>query len=546
VGGVAEASGYGICAADGRLTRASSGPRGGGTNLGKASITAVGMWRRLFAIVLAVLSYALFGLAAASIHAERSLPFSVEEAGPIPAALSGYLFGTPHGLIDSGLDKFFREDAAAMPAETAVQSAIELRIDQAHDRLLVKDGNGIGSILMVRAAFALFGPHAYALPYFLILVLGISALAFVLRYQDWRIAAVPIVFTGLTLLPLTAYAIPTIYMACPFGGVRSYAIAGILAALHWCFAAAGKDDAPLAGRAIRWALLIIQIAILGFAILVRGSPVYLLGPVFVVGAHHLWRNRSWAGVRAVAMRVVVPTVALFTLLSMIAPLAFPEYVQAGRDHAGVWHRVFVSFDLHPAWPFPGLREKYPCPLIPEGLVKGGSDRSGHCVWLTYVSQNGLSIEQGQAGTYDAQYEAVLRRAVWYVVRTYPVQTFETFFYVKPRLIIGLVMRTVTQVFRSFGDGSRREVKIVVMLQFAILLLLLMTWPLRSLLPGIGSAVSIASLFPLFGLVPPLVVWPGVPTTLDFVVYVLCAVTISIWLLLAVVADAAGRHVFLRH
>jgi len=48
----------------------------------------------------AVLSFVVFAFAVLSLHQERSIPFVIEENGPIPVALSHFLFGAAGGLVD--------------------------------------------------------------------------------------------------------------------------------------------------------------------------------------------------------------------------------------------------------------------------------------------------------------------------------------------------------------------------------------------------------------------------------------------------------------
>src|SRR5262249_51833729 len=155
---------------------------------------------------------------------------------------------------------------------------------------IVQDGNGVGGIAITEAAFALFGPSAQALSLFFLALMGISAATFVGRYQGQRMSVVPVLFLGLTLLLLTTLTTTPMSSQVPIGGLRYYAVVGILPALHWCFEFIGDDDSP--DKSTRCALLIIQVVVLGLAILVRGSPIYLLAPVIVCAAVWFWRRRA--------------------------------------------------------------------------------------------------------------------------------------------------------------------------------------------------------------------------------------------------------------
>src|SRR5580704_3842437 len=173
---------------------------------GMQSISSTRWLRLVAANALAVFSFGLFAVAVLSLHQERSVPFDLEEAGPFPVVLSHYLFGAKDGLFDSALRSFFLEQGRT-PAEEAIARALKSGIEPAHDLKPSDDGTGIGPIVMVRAAFALFGVQARALPYFFVLVLGISTVAFMLRFQDRRIFAIPVLFTAFTALILSPLAL---------------------------------------------------------------------------------------------------------------------------------------------------------------------------------------------------------------------------------------------------------------------------------------------------------------------------------------------------
>jgi len=90
-------------------------------------------------------------------------------------------------------------------------------------------------------------------------------------------------------------------------------------------------------------------------------------------------------------------------------LAFPEFAAQGRLYGLVWHRAFIGFVENPAWPFPGMREKYDCSAqIPDGLAPGVLDRNGLCVWDAYGPNRTRSMEEVGNELFDGNYEAALR------------------------------------------------------------------------------------------------------------------------------------------
>jgi hypothetical protein len=488
---------------------------------------------------LAALSFVVFAFAVLSLHQERSIPFVIEENGPFPVVLSHFLFGASGGLVDSSLSNFFWRDVPGVPAEEAVERAIDRTFVQAHDLAPMQDGNGIGAIVMVRIAFALFGVHAHALPYFFILVLGLSTAAFIFRYQDKRIFAVPALFMAFTALILTSVTSPGWDSQVPFGGVRSYAIVGILAALHWCFELTVDRTVFRFGDRMRWFLLSVQIAVLSLAILVRGSPIYLLGPVFAVAIYQIRRNWGKPGLlRVILLRLAIPAAALIVIPSSIAPLAFPDYVRGGRAATLVWHRVLISFGVHPEWPFAGLRETYRCPGIPEGLVMSVVDRNGHCVWLAYAQAHALSSEQLTLGVYGAEYERTMRAAVFDIARTHPKEAFETFFFYKPELLVSITRN----MLRLKWLDAPPFTCVLFLLQFAIVIAFIAGWPIRAALVDAAQATGLASIFLIFSTIPQFAAWSVPSTMTDFFVYVVCGGVMASWLAFVATTRAIGRLV----
>ena len=486
---------------------------------------------------LAALSFIIFATAALSLHQWRSIPFAVEQNGPFPVVLSHFLLGAPPGLVDSGLRDFFWQGSRYATADEALNRAVR-EAKATHDLAPITDGNGIGGIIMVRTAFALFGIHARALTYFFVLVLGVSTAAFIFRYQDKRIFAVPILFGASTALILTPISSPEIAAQVPFGGIRSYAIVGILPALHWCFDLQIDVKALRVGCTTRWILLGAQICILGLAVLVRGSPAYLLGPVIVVSVCHLKKNWSRLGLRAMLWRLALPAAALIVGLSSIAPLAFPEYALTGRAQSIVWHRVLISFGVHPAWPFAGLREMFPCREIPEGLVSSISDRNGHCVWWAFAHDHALSDAQVIQGLYDGEYETAMRSAVMKIIREHPKQSAETFLYFKPRKIINTLFDML--VVRNIAYPN--WIIALTAIQIGILITFIAGWPRRESPIDAMYAACIISIFIAFGFAPQFVAWSFPYTVIDIVVYVLCAAIVLFWLIFAAAESVIARLV----
>lgn len=487
--------------------------------------------RLVVQISIAALSFAAYAIAVLVLDQGRATGFLLEEAGPIPIELSRRLYQTDAGLMDTGMYRFFLEALVAqLTAEQAIDAALNGRATPTGASAVASDGIGIGGIVVTEAAFALFGPRAEAFPLFFLALITISAAAFVIRYQDQRMSAVPILFLGLTLLLLTVLtATTTIWPSqAPIGGVRYYAVVGILPALHWCFEFSGDDDGPRPFT--RWTLLVIQAVILGLAILVRGSPLYLLGPVLVCAAISFWRHRPRRPWRAFAVLLLVPLAVIYLEVAQAPRFAFPEYSKSGRLHGNVWHRLFVSLQLHPEWPFPGVRELFPCPEIPQGITPTSSDSSGHCVWFKHVRDHNLPMDVAANGIYGERYERVLQTAFFTIARKYPREVFETFSYYKPTVIFG----TMTSWNRLWWTKAPREIIWLVVLQGALLAGFVLVRPPRAPVRDAAHRAGLLLLFMITGLLPPLVAWGGLAQIVDLILYMMCGLAI----VLAVIVSAA--------
>jgi hypothetical protein len=480
-------------------------------------------------LVLTALSFALYATAVMALHQDRTVAFVNEELGPLPSAVSYWLYGTPGGLIDFHVADFFlTAQRSTTPTDEVVDQAIHGAAPRTGWLIFALDGAGIGTIVAARLGFALFGPHGQALPLTYLLLIGLSTVSFALRYRDERMSAAPILLLALTLLLFTPLLDGLNAQQAPIGGLRYYAVVGILPALHWCFEFGDKGIPGRYGGLARWGLLGVQLAVMGLAILVRGSPFYLLLPL--AGAVWLALRQRHAGVavRTTATYLFVPAAVLAIGLGLLPRLAFPDYAASGRLYVNVWHHIFVGLGTSPYFPFPGLTERYPCPEIPEGLVPGAQDRNGQCVWSAYVHGMHMSPSEAHSGLYSDKYESVLRNAVFYVARYYPGKVLKDILYYKPRLIVDAVATT----WPSLSSPSARPVLPLALLQIALFVGFVATRPEPR--PVRDAAIRLAVLLPFLISVqiPLLVAWARPWTIVDLLTYLFCGVEIGLWLVLA--------------
>jgi hypothetical protein len=113
----------------------------------------------------------------------------------------------------------------------------------------------------------------------------------------------------------------------------------------------------------------------------------------------------------------------------------PDYLRYGRVFGHVWHRAFVSLAIHPEWPFGNLRDVYDCTkFIPRGLTRINADDNGMCVWWAYPLNRAKPPGELVEKVYGPEYQAVMRSALFDVIRAYPQQAWELYTYYKPLLL----------------------------------------------------------------------------------------------------------------
>lgn len=476
-----------------------------------------GRLRTIAQITLAILSIAAFSVAVSSLHQEKYVRWPVEETGPLSVGVSQRLVGAPLGWIDQGIYVFFVRDTAPN-----VNDAVHEALSGAKPNGVAMpdpDGVGVGTLSAGAIAFALFGLRPYALPLFFILLIAGSAIAFILRFRDERLLIVPIVMCGMTLflfLEPVSLSFPDGAAQMPIGGERSYAIVPIIAGLHWLLQFVERPSRPI--RPGELALLCGQATVLGFAILVRGAPSYLMLPIIAAALLALRRRDETRGWQRVLARLSTPLAVVVLIVAVLPPILFPRFAATGRLHPVVWHRLLVSFSVNPEWPFPDMAEQYQCPYgDPRGstIADFVGDAVGNCAWISYAIQHGMSPEVAGAKIFDGDYERALRGIVFDIVRSYPRQAFETFFYWKPLVTLRSLKRGLWMHWPGDEIVGLALAQAVFLIAFVVA-----RPPLRPLRDAIGFA-GILCLLLAFGLIPQLIAHTHFSTEADLLVYLCC-------------------------
>lgn len=477
--------------------------------------------------ILAAASFLLYAIAA--IVAVHSWPssWSAERENSIPIAISNVVYGLPLGLIDSNVLAEFHDTLAAdgvnpKSLEKAVEVAARGNIPRSNTITTGTgvDGLGVGQPLFIDLAMRLFGPHLPSISYLFVLLMGVATLAFIGRYDDSRLTLIPLYFVALTCLLLTPQLTePLSRDHAPIGGNRLFALLGILPALHIFFEFVGGADRRDGQVWKNWVPLGVQLLILALTVLVRSAAAYLLAPLICAAIVSARRNRGDRILRYGLYRKL-GFVAILGIVFTSAVMAYaPNYVKSGRMGGTFWHRAFGGLIVHPEWPFGNLREVYDCTrYIPQGLSQGRpADRDGQCVWLAYPPNQARPIQAVQDGTYGPEYEAVVRRAYFNVIFSYPRQALELYLYYKPALIADMLWGALDWRL----DLVPRPILSLAALQAALLAWFVAAGAAKTPFSATKTLGTLA-LFFLFSVVPQLVGMTALWTAADLVFYIYAA------------------------
>jgi len=479
--------------------------------------------------ILAVASFLLYAIAAIVAFYRMPTSWAPEYALSIPSAISNVVYGLQLGLTDSNVLAEFNDTLAAegvTPASVEKAVAVTARGDLPRGTALTTtDGIGIGQVLFIDLAMRLFGPHLSSILYCFLFFMGISTLAFIGRYKGDRLIFVPMQFVALTCMLLTPlFTEPTIRDQASIGGNRFFGILGIMPALHIFFEFADGGAPTRVGTWKNWILLGTQAFILVLVLLVRSANAYMLAPAICAAFFSVRRCRDNPAERQRLYRIFANTVILGIVFTSILIACVPNYVKSGRIGGILWHRAFTSFVMHPEWPFGNLRDVYACTkYIPEGLQRdGNSDRNGHCVWWVYPPNQTRTDAEVQEGTYGPEYETALRRAVFYVIFTYPRQALQLYFYYKPLIIL--------DTLRAALDWQLERVppSILILAVFQLELFLWFVAASAVKVPfNAAKALGVLALFFLFSIAPPLVAWASLWTGADLIFYMYAAFALGV-------------------
>jgi hypothetical protein len=413
----------------------------------------------ILAVAPALLAFAIYACTVFTLPQVRNSPSCCELSG-VAAAISNIMYRTPLGSLYSGTFSYLAERMYEPLSQTLEQAQIPgAGLSATPPGTLyttTRDGNGVGYPLVATAAFRLFGIHAWALQLTMLLLMALSAAAFLWRFHSAAFAGiVTLYFTALTVMLFTSLVWEPIWgIQIPVGGVRYFSLLGVLPLFHILLTL--FDRRPLQREtAMRDAVLLaLQAAILLLTVLVRGSTLPAVAGIVLVCVVLAWKHwRKTEQLRTLLSKLAVMGLVSVAGLSVIAVAVPRDYLTQGRFGPAIWERVTQSIGTNPAWPFAGVNDMFDCKeFMPQGLQPGTLDGNGHCIWFDYVSKHHIPIEKAVEKLLDSSYETAMREAFFKIAARYPTDVLMTFIYYKPLRIAKSI--AISMKFNFGGDQSR--------------------------------------------------------------------------------------------
>jgi hypothetical protein len=475
---------------------------------------------RILRIAIAIASFVIYAWAVVLV--ETTHPpnaWSVEADAEIPAALSYAVYGSPLMVtMKSVLDRFHRisplfgNQGGADGIDQAVQETAQGSIPGSIELELPLSGNGIAYPIFASVAMAAFGARIASLYFGFLLIMAASNVFFLLRFQDSRAVLVPIVFTALTVMLATPLVTDKFVASqIPIGGIRYFSIAGMLPLIHLWYE---FGDGSQITRYRHWyhlVLLALQTVILSFVMLARVSFIAIVAQLALLLAIQTWWLRSEQSRRSSMTLAFAAAVSLTFIIGLKSSL--PDFAQTQSLSGSLWDRAFIGLTFHPAWPFPGLREKYDCTYaIPKGLSQSISrDQNAHCVWMSQPTNRLRPPSVVEAQVHSAEYEEVLRDAFIYIVYTYPRQVIALMIKYRPLMVLS-TLRDGMQVDWANTSIALRS---LIMLQAGLYLLLVWSG-IRGGAPQVPPSACFTFVLASFALPTLLIAWSRLWTSLELI------------------------------
>jgi len=316
-------------------------------------------------------------------------------------------------------------------------------------------------------AFSLFGIKIQSLSYFWLLLIFVSVLSFLVTYRK-KIPSLLLLWCLLVSITLVVISNPgvgnqliTVY------NYRFLPILGLIPLLHIVLSINGQQKSL-----INWVLILIQMLILVFVLLARGSAQWMLIPIALSVIYSLWSNRgklrtdtnspeniSRTGTIASRITPLILVLVIFLLArSTMAQFLHEEYDKElwARSHV-VWHAAVVGMTTDPI-----LMSRYVCsdepltdqlmgfeqlqcdktprryPRLVYGIFNQPSDMHGFQAAVRYLRKRGSDEQIGseirKPGYFNIKwdrYDEIMRKVYFDMLRQNPIDSLYMYAIVKP-------------------------------------------------------------------------------------------------------------------
>jgi hypothetical protein len=512
----------------------------------------------MFVVALAVLAFAIYACAVFTLPHVRNSLACCESSG-IAAGISNIMYGAPLGSLYSGTFSYFNDRIDEPLSQTLEQAQIPgAGLPATPSGTLyatTRDGNGVGYPLVATAAFRMFGIHAWALQLTMLLLMALSAAAFLWRFHSAAFAGVvTLYFTALTVMLFTSLVWDPLWqIQIAVGGVRYFSLVGVLPLFHILLTLVDPRP-PQRETATRDAVLLaLQAEILLLTVLVRGSTLPQVAGIALVGMVLAWKHwRMTEQLQTLLGKLAVMGLVSVASLIVIAAAVPRDYLTEGRFGPTIWERVTQGLGTNPAWPFTGVNDMFDCKeFMPQGLRPGTGDDNGHCIWFDYVLKHHIPIEEAAEKVLGSSYETAMREAFFKIAARYPADVLKTFIYYKPQRIVRSISRSM--MFNFGGDQSRARIPagagvvpyspLAIALLFASLAVALVHFGIGAVSTAeLSRIVGVTLLLAAFTLPTYFAAWAYPPTSADLLLYCLFGLGLAAGAMLVAARSALPPHV----
>jgi hypothetical protein len=241
--------------------------------------------------------------------------------------------------------------------QQALDRALHLELpppDQ--NRLRGSHGDDVGLVTFTALAFSLFGVKIGSLYYTYFVLLSASVVTFVITYRRSSVALSCAILMLLALYALCSSDVVNLvqqvppFINGPGSDIKDPRFFGTLAAIPALHVLLASLLPARRFTLIDYAGLVVQAALLAFAIHVRWPVLWIVPALVVSVATSIIVRRAWR--ELVPAAVFATTLAIGINVPSLA--AHPIYGNEGDLlHHPLWHNMLTSLESHPAW-----RERY--------------------------------------------------------------------------------------------------------------------------------------------------------------------------------------------